>query len=187
MKFFLENGKVVDGSLSEIIDETWLLTVLIPIITKKSNVSIRLIDWFCTNYSKEKQVSYHWIDARRGVSRVFYVHTEYKTTLRRKSKNYFDPFRRVKGTRMKFFIGDQEYHTTMAQIIFFQWADKYKVLDFLHANAEDVEKHMGVRQEAGKMRRKKRKAREALSMDPRTTVMVFPQKCTIAFDSDDES
>jgi hypothetical protein len=32
--------------------------MVIPIITGKSNISLRILDWFVTNYSKKKNINY---------------------------------------------------------------------------------------------------------------------------------
>ena len=116
MKFYDKKGEEIDTPLSEIFNEAWMTRVLIPVINKSSSISIRLIDWLCTNYSKEKSISYLWVDKERGMSRIFSVHTEYKQTLKSKSRRLFDAFRR--GERMYFKVDNEKYETTMGQLLF---------------------------------------------------------------------
>ena len=184
MKFYNKQGDEIETQLSEIITDEWMSRVLIPVIDKSSCISIRLIDWLCTNYSKEKSISYLWEDKERGKSHIFSIHSEYKQALKNKSRKLFDAFRR--GERMYFSVAGEKYETTMGQLLFFRWADRYNVLSFLKQNIQAVEQHMADRQEAGKKRRKITKVRAALSSEPTSSCMVFPSKCTFHFDSDNE-
>lgn len=61
------------------------------IIVGESDICIRLIDWFVSNYSKKYNTSY-----RLNNSTIFYVNKEYKNQLNGYSKKYFDPFCRKK-------------------------------------------------------------------------------------------
>ena len=180
VSFLNKAGDVLDTPLSSVVTEAWLRKTLIPIITKKTKVSIRLIDWLCTNYSKQHQVSYHWKDEKKGISRIFNIHSEYKQTLKSKSRKMFDPFRR--GERIFFELDDTSYETTMGQILFFLWADRFKVLTFLTENAKAVEEHMAEMQERGKKRRRVTKQRAALSTEPSAPMVLFSSKCTFSFD-----
>ena len=62
------------------------LNKILPIINGHDKISLRLIDWFVTNYSKKNFTSY-LVDNKR-----FVVHTEYKLKLRSYKKKRFDPF-----------------------------------------------------------------------------------------------
>ncbi len=57
------------------------LEAVFPILTGQSPVSLRLIDWFVTNYSKKFNVSYLLND------RQFLVHFHYKRELKAYSKD----------------------------------------------------------------------------------------------------
>ena len=54
------------------------------------NISIRLIDFFVTNYSKKNRINYTIIDGES--TSVFNVHSSYKSQLKAWNKKYFDPF-----------------------------------------------------------------------------------------------
>lgn len=180
MKFYDKDGNGIDTPLSDMVDEAWMRRVLIPIIDKTSCISIRLLDWLMTNYSKEKSIDYQWVD-QNGHPRRFMIHEEYKQTLKTKQRKLFDPFRR--GKRMYFDV-DGRHETTMGQVIFFLWCDKYKVLDYLYKHVSLVEQHMAERQEAGKKRRRITKTRGSLSSEPSMGHVFFSSKCTFSFDDD---
>lgn len=168
------------------VTEDWMKRVLLPFVTKTSKVSIRCLEWLCTNYSKERSVFYHWEDPEKRQSRIICIHTEYRKYLKAKSKKNFDPFRR--GEKIYFFVDNIKYATTVGQIVFYLWADRYDVLKFLEENVVEVENHMAARQEAGKKRRKITKVRGSLSDEPKNTCMVFSSRCRFTFgDSDGEA
>ena len=59
---------------------------IISIINGHSDISLRLIDWFVTNYSKKYFTTYY-VEKRR-----FPVYLEYKLKLKASKKKRFDPF-----------------------------------------------------------------------------------------------
>ena len=59
---------------------------ILPIINGESRYSLRLIDWFVTNYAKKNFVIYQ-INGKR-----FKVYENYKLKLKAYSKKRFDPF-----------------------------------------------------------------------------------------------
>jgi len=89
------------------------------IIEGNSVISLRLIDWFVTNYSKKHNISYMSGD------RHIVVYLAYKSHLKAYSKKMFDPFCRWK--RIKF----HEMETTVGQLNFFEWAIRDGVLDYI--------------------------------------------------------
>ena len=110
----------------------WLSDVLVPVLTQTSNVSIRILDWLVTNYSKSQKVVLYYRQGKKR--RIFDVYHEYDDTLSTYGRKLFDPFRR--GPRTHFTGKDPktgkmaEYETTLAQIVFFKWADDKGVLAF---------------------------------------------------------
>ena len=64
---------------------------ILPIINGNSTLSLRLIDWFATNYSKKNYTVYN-IKKRNGEERRFKVYIDYKLKLKAYSKKRFDPF-----------------------------------------------------------------------------------------------
>lgn len=104
------------------------------ILTGKSQLSLRLIDWFVTNYAKKYNISYLNRENNHTV-----VYLSYKSHLKAYSKKMFDPFCRDK--RIKF----HELETTVGQLNFFEWAITDDVLDYIEHNHETIHKDMETR------------------------------------------
>jgi hypothetical protein len=118
--------------------KTHMQTVL-PYLTGRSSVSLRLIDWFVTNYSKTHQV----VITRQENSHVvhFNVYLGYRAQLKAYSKQQFDPFRR-RDRVMFYYDRTQSVETTIGQLNFFRWMLTNGVLDCVVANAALVEQDM---------------------------------------------
>jgi hypothetical protein len=107
------------------------LTLVRSILDGSSNLSLRLIDWFVTNYSKKYNTSYVTNEKKHIV-----VYLSYKSHLKAYSKKMFDPFCRWK--RIQF----QEMETTVGQLNFFEWAITDGVLKYILDNHELIHKDM---------------------------------------------
>ena len=100
-----------------------------------SDMSLRLIDWFVTNYSKTHNTSY----ILQG--QEFVVYTNYKNQLKAYSKKLFDPF--CRRERILFQIPDHEaFLTTVGKLNFFRWAIEKGVLDYIKGHQPEIEKEM---------------------------------------------
>jgi len=105
----------------------------------KSKISLRVIDWFVTNYAKKNNTSYMLISS--DVPKHFIVHLEYKLQLRGYSKKQFDPF--CRRERLHFYYTDTEYTTTtVGQLNFFRWAISNEIIKFIEDNLIDIETDM---------------------------------------------
>ena len=112
---------------------------IIPIIEGKSDISLRLIDWFVTNYSKK----YSTIVTQAIENNVvhFNVYLSYRSQLKAYSKQQFDPFRR--RDRIKFYYEkDKWIETTIGQLNFFRWILQNNILQYIVENLERIEKDM---------------------------------------------
>jgi len=115
------------------------LDIVIPIITGKSNISLRILDWFVTNYSKKKNINYQIED--KGKIKNFIVYLDYKSQLKAYSKRNFDPF--CRRERISFIGHDtQELTTTVGQLNFFRWAIENNIIEYIYKNYEFIEKDM---------------------------------------------
>lgn len=115
------------------------LKQILPIINGHDSISLRLIDWFVTNYSKKNFTSYLVDDNKR-----FVVHTEYKLKLRSYKKKRFDPF--CRWDRIILPYEDDKYiQTTIGQLNFFKWATENNIVDFIKENREEIENDMNKR------------------------------------------
>lgn len=131
-----------------------LRDILLPIITKQSKLSLRLIDWLVTNYSKKFPILLKV--SPKGYTEFRNLHTTYKEWLSSNHRLCFDVFRRRE--RIKFDLDGETHETTVGQLVFFNFASRYGVLEFAENNAPDIE-----RDHAETMRAKRERAKlEAL-------------------------
>jgi uncharacterized protein YlbG (UPF0298 family) len=110
---------------------------IIPIITGTSQISLRVLDWFVTNYAKTFNISY-MLNGEQ-----FYVYRDYKAQLKSYNKRFFDPF--CRRSRVNFnFSNSSSIITTIGQLNFFKWAVKYEVLDYIENqnNLKKIINHM---------------------------------------------
>jgi hypothetical protein len=107
------------------------LSTLIPLLQGEGDISLRLIDWFVTNYAKKHHVSY----VLGGQEFVVYLH--YKSQLKAFSKKLFDPF--CRRERILFQCGTFEpFETTIGQLNFFRWAFEKDILTYMRENLLDI-------------------------------------------------
>ncbi len=111
------------------------LDAFLPIYKGESPMSLRLIDYFVTNYAKKNNTSY-----LLG-NRQFLVYFQYKRELNAYSKRLFDPF--CRRERILFQArGYEEVTTTVGQLNFFRWAIEKQILQHIAENREAIEKDM---------------------------------------------
>ena len=108
------------------------------IVKPNSKISLRVIDWFITNYSRVNEVSYPHPTKH---DTMFSVHDSYKSQLKAYSKRQFDPFCRRMRINFHFSPTDKVV-TTVGQLNFFRWAIENGVMTYIRENFETIEKHM---------------------------------------------
>jgi hypothetical protein len=136
---------------------------LLPIINGETKLSLRIIDWFVTNYtkknniilynkkkklihnttkspknkleSKTKKSKYEYIDDQ------FNIFLNYKGQLKAYSKKNFDPF--CRRERINFYYTEDKFMTTtVGQLNFFKWALENKVIEYIKTHLEKIDKDM---------------------------------------------
>jgi len=123
-------------------------------------ISLRIIDWFVTNYSKKHDTIYNINDKQ------FNVFHSYKSQLKSYSKKYFDPFCRRNRINYKYNDIDS-ISTTIGQLNFFRWAIDTNLIEYIINNYNTIETDMN---ESIQIVRKKyvnnntRKKRQELSL-----------------------
>jgi hypothetical protein len=111
------------------------LNEIVELLKGTSDVSLRLIDWFVTNYSKTHTTSYILHGAE------FVVYMNYKNQLKAYSKKLFDPF--CRRERILFQIpGHEAFLTTVGKLNFFRWAIEKGILDYIKGHQPEIEKEM---------------------------------------------
>lgn len=100
-----------------------------------SEISLRVIDWFVTNYSKTHSTSYLLNGS------AFLVYRDYKSQLKAYSKKLFDPF--CRRERIYFQLPNRPaFLTTVAKLNFFRWALEKDIFSYIKAHQEEIEKEM---------------------------------------------
>ncbi|MEW5315136.1 MAG: hypothetical protein WDW38_006585 [Sanguina aurantia] len=119
-----------------------MLTVL-PYMNNTSTISLRMIDWFVTNYAKKCNIV---ISQTKGgspnVVEYFNVYVSYRTQLKAYSKQQFDPFRRRDRIVLEYDEGTKHVQTTVGQLNFFRWLIDNNVLGYVVAHREVIETDM---------------------------------------------
>ena len=134
---------------------------MLDIINKESDISLRILDWFVTRYSKKR------IDIDLGTSDVFDVHISYKAQLKSYKKTYFDPFRR----RKKFYYNydkvnnKKNVYTTLGQLNFFRWAISNNIIDYVEKNLNQLTKAMNSSNKEDKNKKKNKSSEEDTDSD----------------------
>lgn len=154
----------------------------LPIINGKSKISLRLIDWFVTNYSKKNGTSYE-IDIDGEKIHVI-VYVNYRSQLKAYSKKNLDTF--CRGERISLIDNDDnEILTTVGQLNFFRWAIEYKILDYIYENIKTIEKDMTVSLKNVYKKKKngeKRRKRQELSISATRSIKVYDMSIVVKFD-----
>jgi len=129
------------------------LSRMMSIINGESKISLRIVDWFVTNFAKKYYTVYD-LHTQRGTMQDiirFKVYNDYKLKLKAYSKRKFDPF--CRWERISIPYDDEKYmETTIGQLNFFKWAIENKIVEFIEANYEDIEKDMNGRNTTSKRR-----------------------------------
>ena len=79
---------------------------MLDIINGNSEISLRVLDWFVTRYSKRK---IDFSDSNENTIDSFDVHISYKSELKSYKKRYFDPFRRRRKFYYPLYLNEIHY------------------------------------------------------------------------------
>ena len=157
---------------------------MLKIINGQSSISLRIVDWFATNYAKQKFTTYNLKNGNR-----FKVYNDYKLKLRSYSKKRFDPFCRWERITIPY-DETSSVQTTIGQLNFFKWAIENEVIDFIQDNYKTIENDMNNRNSTSKrknvktnnLQQKTRKKREELSICASKSIKQEKVSITIKFD-----
>lgn len=147
---------------------------MLNIINGASPISLRIVDWFATNYAKKYYTVYD-IEKESGVCIRFKVYNDYKLKLKAYSKKRFDPF--CRWDRITIPYNDINIQTTIGQLNFFKWALENNVVKYIEENYDIIQKDMDSRNSSSRKKdiiennggsamksQKTRKKREELSI-----------------------
>ena len=134
------------------------INTLVSVVKQKATISLRILDWFPTNYAKYNKV---FINDKN-------VYLKYKDQLKSYSKKNFDPFCRRERIFLKFDVdslskvekvnfeyffldkNEQNHYenredgiiTTVAQMNFFKWCIENNIIEYVFDNILDVGRDM---------------------------------------------
>ena len=155
---------------------------ILKILNGESAISLRILDWFVTNYAKQKYVVYELPTGER-----FKVYTDYKLKLKAYSKKRFDPFCRWDKIVIPY-RNNQQIQTTIGQLNFFKWVLENNIIGYIEQDYATIEDDMNARNSTSKLRQdanpdnRTRKKREELSMSATKSIKKEVLKIDIAFD-----
>jgi len=149
------------------------LRKMLAVINGESIISLRIIDWFSTNYAKKYYTVYSYNAAAAAAAattsesemhstpphhsqhtqhhrdRRFKVYTDYKLKLKAYSKKRFDPF--CRWDRIDFpYKNNSSIQTTIGQLNFFKWAIENHVINYIESNYAAIERDMNTRNSISK-------------------------------------
>tara|TARA_B000000437_G_scaffold97110_1_gene70561 strand:+ start:2435 stop:2971 length:537 start_codon:yes stop_codon:yes gene_type:complete len=137
-------------SLNDFYNKNYKFKILFKnIITGNHKLSLRLIDWLVTHYSKNYNIIY-WIynddifdnlpDENLNYKKIN-LYLEYRAQLKSYAKLNFDTFRRHE--RITFFIDDNDsIETTIGQLNFFRWIFNNNVITYAINNYDSIYNNM---------------------------------------------
>ena len=166
---------------------------MIKVINGETKISLRIVDWFVTNYAKKNYTIYNLPISKNDDITIhrFKVYNDYKLKLKAYSKKRFDPFCRWERISMPY--QNKQIETTIGQLNFFKWAIENKVIEYIESNYQIIEQDMNNRNSSSKNRNnndiiqsnehsKTRKKREELSVSACKCIKKESVKIVVKFD-----
>ena len=164
------------------------MNLFTSIITQKSILSLRILDWLVTNYAKKENIVYTIIKNNQEVN--FNIYLDYKNQLKAYSKKYFDPFCRrerliinTKNLSWKCYYEkdnektENEIITTVGQLNFFKWFIENNVLNYAIENIRKIDNDMT----KTLTENKKFTKRKELSMNASKTICTYDKLTIVNF------
>jgi hypothetical protein len=167
------------------------LIVLKSIIDSKFELSLRMIDWLVTHYSKMNNVMY-WIcynndeiynnfpsDAENcDKYKKVNLYLDYRAHLKSYTKFNFDSFRR--HDRITFILDKEKsiiVETTLGQLNFFRWAFSNRIIEYALQNQVKIYENMS---KYSYKKQNKKQIKQKNSLVPKQDIIV--SKCYLCFD-----
>ena len=119
-------------NLNEFYKEPKYINEIISIVEQSSIISLRILDWFITNYSKKY---------RTTINSNMDIYTNYKLMLKGFSKKQFDPFCR-KNKIIFYYTDEKSIETSCGQLCFFKWCFENDILNYVKEHLDIIELDM---------------------------------------------
>lgn len=139
----ISQDKLILNKLMEFYSKDDNLLKMLNIINGKTKISLRIVDWFVTNYAKK-----NYTIINHGKER-FKVHFGYKQQLKAYNKKRFDPFCRWDRITVPY---DEHtlIETTIGQLNFFKWALDKHIIQYIEEHYNEIEIDMMTRNSISK-------------------------------------
>jgi len=138
---------------------------LLEILKEENKISLRIIDWFVTNYSKKNNIYYSifetptkkktFVCENNKIVKQFNTYHAYKSQLKSFSKKKFNPF--CRRDRITFDCNGSIIETTVGQLNFFKWAIDNLIIDYIKNNYIEIEDDMNTCYNSVKVQKKEKK------------------------------
>jgi hypothetical protein len=126
------------------------LNKMMRIINGESKISLRIVDWFVTNFAKKNYTIYEMpVSSNSSETIRFKVYNDYKLKLKAYSKRRFDPFCRWERISIPY-DNNSFMETTIGQLNFFKWAIENRIVDYIEEHYQDIENDMNHRNSTSK-------------------------------------
>lgn len=155
-------------------------TILMPLIEEKFTVSLRLLEWLVTNYSKKHNIVI-WNKRKRT---VFNINADYKNMLDHWNRDLFDPFRRHPRDCPQTVFFDYQgtlQQTTVGQLNFLYWASVNGIIRYALKYKGVIEQDMKEANQRSKKRKKTGQKRVQLSERPASVCRVYRVDTDVLF------
>ena len=165
---YVKQNDLLLTKLLEFYTENNNMKKMISIITGDSRISLRIVDWFATNYAKKYYTVYEVNNKR------FKVYNDYKLNLKAYSKKRFDPFCRWERISIPY-----------EKDIFIQTTIQNGIVNYIENNYAEIESDMNLRHSIKNKDKnndsKTRKKREELSISATKSIKREEINITIEF------
>jgi hypothetical protein len=124
------------------------INIIIDILSGKSKISLRMLDWFVTRYCDINiiliDISKENINKSSNIDDLINIYINYKAQLKSHTKKYFDLFKRQNHLKFTFENFNKTIETTLGQLNFFKWLFENKILDFVLKNYDHLSEEMKI-------------------------------------------
>jgi hypothetical protein len=165
-------------SLTDFYKEQTYIDEIKNIVDQNSVISLRILDWFITNYSKKFRTL---IDKKNGESLDVYMN--YKLMLKSFSKKAFDPF--CRKNKIYFYYTNEKFiETSCGQLCFFRWCFENEILHYVKVNLNTIEQDMknSLKQKKNEPLSPNSKKRQPLSVPASRSISKTQTKYILKFD-----
>ena len=173
-------------NLNKFYNNGYNMKLIIPILHGETKLSLRIIDWFVTNYSKKHNIIYNIEKCKNGkqIQEQFTVHQDYKNQLKAYSKKQFDPFCRRERINFIYNKTNTTIITTVGQLNFFKWLIVNNIIQYMNQHIINIENDMteNINKHYKSKKQNIRRKRKELSVSATKTVNKHNYVVVLNFD-----